>query len=335
MPIRSIVSRSCVRRVCRRTESARRRPEPPRRRPRPFRIDRRSADWIDCGSRRRQRAAFNSRQRRSAGRSSRVLLVVPLRLVRRIPAAEGGNPLHCRGTSSERVAGALDGFSCDAANAWTSAMQSTVPFAESTGHIYDAVLAVIANVMREICGDEWRPSEVFFAHSAPEDIEPYRACFQAPLRFDLALNAVRFPARWLTKPVVDADPERLRVAQAQARSRPRRAGRQSSPGGAHAAPARQSRGRDVALALAMHRRTLNRRLSAEGITFQQALDRVRFAVAQELLRNSALPVSEIAYALGYADSVAFIPAFRRWTGKRRQAPGETLRVKTAGKPRAG
>ncbi len=190
-----------------------------------------------------------------------------------------------------------------------------VPFAESTGHIYDAVLAVIANIMREICGDEWRPSEVFLAHSAPEDIEPYRACFRAPLHFDSALNAVRFPARWLTKPVVDADPKRLHLAQAQASlaeqgmlaDKVHRAVRTLLLHG-------KAAGADVALALAMHRRTLNRRLSAEGMTFQQALDRVRFAVAQELLQNSALPVSEIAYALGYADSVAFIPAFRRWTG---------------------
>lgn len=64
----------------------------------------------------------------------------------------------------------------------------------------------------------------------------------------------------------------------------------------------------------MHRRTLNRRLSADGMTFQQVLDRVQLAVAKDLLENSGLDVSEIAYALGYSDSVAFIPAFRRWTG---------------------
>jgi AraC-like DNA-binding protein len=64
----------------------------------------------------------------------------------------------------------------------------------------------------------------------------------------------------------------------------------------------------------MHRRTLNRRLSAEGTTFQHVLDRVRFAVAKELLQNSELSLPEIAYALGYANSVAFIPAFRRSTG---------------------
>ena len=73
-------------------------------------------------------------------------------------------------------------------------------------------------------------------------------------------------------------------------------------------------GADISQALAMHRRTLNRRLTAEGTTFQQVLDRVRFAVAKELLENSELALPEIASALGYANSVAFIPAFRRWTG---------------------
>jgi len=190
-----------------------------------------------------------------------------------------------------------------------------VPFAESTGQIYDAVLAAIANIMRDICGDQWRPSEVFFAHSAPEDIGPYRECFDAPLRFDSALSAVRFPKKWLTQPVVGADPELLRLALEHAKA----ADRGALTDKVHRVVRTlllhgRASGVDLAQALAMHRRTLSRRLSAEGMTFQQVLDRVRFAVAKELLEDSALPVSEIAYALGYADSVAFIPAFRRWTG---------------------
>ena len=190
-----------------------------------------------------------------------------------------------------------------------------VPFAEGMSQVYDAVLAAIANIMRDICGDAWRPSEVFFAHSPPHDIGPLREHFQAPVRFDSALSAVRFPAKWLTKSVVGADPQRLRLAQSEASA----ADRGALADTVHRAVRTlllygRASGADVAEALAMHRRTLNRRLSAEGMTFQQVLDRVRFAVAKELLENSALPVSEIAYALGYADSVAFIPAFRRWTG---------------------
>ena len=75
----------------------------------------------------------------------------------------------------------------------------------------------------------------------------------------------------------------------------------------------RSSGADVAQSLAMHRRTLQRRLRAEGTTFQQVLDRVRFAVAKDLLEDSTAAVIDISAALGYADDVSFIRAFRRWT----------------------
>jgi transcriptional regulator GlxA family with amidase domain len=73
-------------------------------------------------------------------------------------------------------------------------------------------------------------------------------------------------------------------------------------------------GADVAHSLTMHRRTLERRLSAAGTRFQQALDPVRFAVAKELLEDSQVAMPDIATALCYADDVSFIRAFRRWTG---------------------
>ena len=70
----------------------------------------------------------------------------------------------------------------------------------------------------------------------------------------------------------------------------------------------------VADALHMTSRTLHRRLKSAGTTFRFELDAARQSVSRELLENTALPVSEIANAVGYADSSSFIRAFQRWTG---------------------
>jgi AraC-like DNA-binding protein len=78
-------------------------------------------------------------------------------------------------------------------------------------------------------------------------------------------------------------------------------------------------GGDIAGALAMHRRTLNRRLRAAGTTFQQVLDEVRYAVARELLEQSSIPMHDVAAALGYASLAPFMRAFRRWSGA---SPGD-------------
>jgi AraC-like DNA-binding protein len=62
-------------------------------------------------------------------------------------------------------------------------------------------------------------------------------------------------------------------------------------------------------------RTLERRLAGEGVSFLDVLDDLRFELGKRYLREPNLPISEIAWLLGYADSSAFTHAFRRWTGK--------------------
>ena len=72
--------------------------------------------------------------------------------------------------------------------------------------------------------------------------------------------------------------------------------------------------REIADELGLHERSLHRRLKAAGTSFRQQLDAARKSVSEEPLENTALPICEIATALGYADSSGFIRAFRRWSG---------------------
>jgi AraC-like DNA-binding protein len=72
----------------------------------------------------------------------------------------------------------------------------------------------------------------------------------------------------------------------------------------------------------MHPRALNRRLKAEGTTFRKLLNEVRFEVAGQLLLGTRMGVTEIAGALGYADTGAFSHAFSRMAG----TPPHTWRV---------
>ena len=51
-----------------------------------------------------------------------------------------------------------------------------------------------------------------------------------------------------------------------------------------------------------------------GATFSEYLMQLRIAKAQELLKNSALSVMEIAFTCGFRDSAYFTRAFRRATG---------------------
>ncbi len=59
---------------------------------------------------------------------------------------------------------------------------------------------------------------------------------------------------------------------------------------------------------------LRLRLQSEATSLLQLLDRVRFALARQLMRNTRMGLSEIAAALRYADLPCFSRAFRKWSG---------------------
>lgn len=212
------------------------------------------------------------------------------------------------------------------------------PDLTGTDQMYDAVLAGGVNYLRELCGPAWMPSDVLLPHTAARDNAPYRRMFKAPVRFDAELGALRFPRHWLSRAVAGCDPVRHRLALQRA----------NEVGGEEliAQVIRALRtlllhgkesGDDVAGMLSMHRRTLNRRLKAEGTTFRELLDQVRFDVARQLLGDSNISLDDIAATLGYAGVSPFMRTFRRWAGT---TPGRWRRTMVAGRapahaPRAG
>jgi AraC-like DNA-binding protein len=72
---------------------------------------------------------------------------------------------------------------------------------------------------------------------------------------------------------------------------------------------------EVAAQLGMSRRTLARRLAAEGLTFADVLAELRVALAKRELQDRGLTISQVAWLLGYREVSAFTHAFKRWTGK--------------------
>jgi len=187
--------------------------------------------------------------------------------------------------------------------------------AEHVEQIYDLDVAATLSVIRELCGARWRPERVLFSHAKPTDVGPYRRFFQVPCRFDCERTALIFPAIMLERRLTEADSKQLRILEAQAQARAdfglvfrlrRTLGTLLL--------ANAASGDEVAKLLSMHHRTLNRRLKAEGTTFQQVLDEVRFEAACQLLDTARIPITEIAVSLGYAEPSAFSRAFRRWSG---------------------
>ena len=71
---------------------------------------------------------------------------------------------------------------------------------------------------------------------------------------------------------------------------------------------------EIARRLGMSPRTLSRKLADEGTSFAEILDQLRAALAKRYLYDKALPISEIAWLLGYREISSLTHAFKRWTG---------------------
>lgn len=71
---------------------------------------------------------------------------------------------------------------------------------------------------------------------------------------------------------------------------------------------------DVALALHISKRSLQRRLQEEGTTFQKELASTREMLAITYIKTTDMTASDIAYLLGYVEINSFLRAFSLWTG---------------------
>jgi AraC-like DNA-binding protein len=81
----------------------------------------------------------------------------------------------------------------------------------------------------------------------------------------------------------------------------------------------------LARQLAMSGRTLQRRLAAEGVSYQELLEDARKEAAGRYMSESTLAIGEIAYLVGYSEPAPFHRAFKRWYGVTPEAFRQKLR----------
>lgn len=184
--------------------------------------------------------------------------------------------------------------------------------------LYLTIAALMLRSIWALTGGAAKPLEVLLSVREPSDSTPHRAMFAIPVWFGQPETGVVLTKSALAAPIPGArafELARLRAAAEAAAlpsdriwtDRVRRALRPLLLRGEPTTAA-------MAESLGVHLRTLARRLAEEGVTFQQLLDEVRYAMARELLATTELPVGAIADALSYSAHSNFNEAFRRWSG---------------------
>jgi AraC-like DNA-binding protein len=184
--------------------------------------------------------------------------------------------------------------------------------------IHDLSSVMMFQSMRLLCGPEWCPSSVHIERRVPSDASLYDRYFRSKVYYDATESELIFPSGWLGSVPPASDLLLFKHLEKEA-TREHGYSRQSLndvlPGiFRRALMDEHHSAHKVASVLGIHERTLHRRLKEAGTTFRAELDVARQTFSEELLENTAMPVYDIAVAIGYADSSTFIRAFQRWTG---------------------
>lgn len=204
----------------------------------------------------------------------------------------------------------------------------------ASSHLYDASALIGCNILQGLTAGAIAPAEVLLSRPQPADPAPYQQIFRCPVRFNEAHTAVILPKRAMGHRLASANAE-VRGALHQAMQKmmaeqhPGFAGRVRHVLRPMLLAGRASH-REVAAHLAIHPRTLGRRLEEEGFTFEDLKDEVRAAVSHELLARTSLSIADVGAALGYGTPSAFVRAFRRWTGQSPSAWRRGLRNAATG-----
>lgn len=192
---------------------------------------------------------------------------------------------------------------------------------ESSCRLARLSLTVWAQRLRWLTGRPDLKLDAAFVGPAPPDVAPYRQIFGGTVRFEQEADTMWGDAACVDLPIVSHDTASHSLLQSQALKqleqlslgedgivdRVRGLIRRRLDTG-------QVSLEDIAAELKLPTRTMQRRLDEAGANFRLMVDEVRKAQAQRYLRDTAMPLSELAVALGFADHASFNRAFKRWMG---------------------
>jgi AraC-like DNA-binding protein len=189
-------------------------------------------------------------------------------------------------------------------------------------HDCDMSTAFPVFLLRKVVDPGWRPLAVQLQHPTPPPglMAEYERVFGIPPEFGSATNQVIFDRSLLEQPIQTRDKrlytiieQNLRLLREETRlegSLAQRVEAAMVPRLRNGPPSLAQ----VALAIRLTPRALQRQLAQHRLRFSEILDRARFNLATRLLATTDYSLAEITYLLGLSEESAFIRAFRRWMG---------------------
>ncbi len=178
---------------------------------------------------------------------------------------------------------------------------------------------LLLRVNRHLTGHHYRPTRVTFAHAPISSSDVYIEHLGLTPEFGADVDSIFVDRRELDMPLKNAKPQLQPIVERYLELNAPAPGPDISRRVHHAVTEVMRNGNasieDVSEMLHMHPRTLQRRLTAEGTTFERVRDDVRRRMAELYLANHVVPLAQVAHLLGYANQSVLTRSCLRWFGK--------------------
>jgi len=191
----------------------------------------------------------------------------------------------------------------------------------ATQHVGETMMASLALFLRGVVGQSFSPVAVRFPHPPTGRTPALERYFGAPVLHEQEETSLEVPTEILASPLPNADPVLGGYLRKQADllvervAGPREVSRECARRIAERLGQGEPSQTSIAKQMGMSERTLQRRLQAEGTTFNGLLDESRRTIAFSYLADRKLAAYEVSFLLGYAEPATFFRAFKRWTGQ--------------------
>ncbi|MEH6588117.1 MAG: AraC family transcriptional regulator [Halioglobus sp.] len=183
----------------------------------------------------------------------------------------------------------------------------------------DYAIGMVARMCALTLGDYLAPVKVQLERPQPEQPERWESLLSSRVEFDSERSCLGWYRSDIMEPLITGDPQLARANDEQTLAYLDSFMAQSTSRDvvdkivAHL-PDGPPNQQQIAEALHVSNRTLQRKLKDEGTSFMDLLQDTRLQLARKYLRHPNRSVVETAYLLGFSEPSTFSRAFKRWTG---------------------
>ncbi|GAB3113349.1 AraC family transcriptional regulator [Aestuariicella hydrocarbonica] len=175
-------------------------------------------------------------------------------------------------------------------------------------------LGDVCRFLNSLTPEAFKLKRVYFSLSAPVDTQIYKQMFKTEVLFEQEFDALSFDRSLMNQklPAQDQDVQKHleHYLQVMKNDLYDDIAKQTKHLIEQTITSPECNINNIARLLAMHKRTLQKKLTERDTSFSDLLDEVRWSKARQTLENSNIPLSRLASLLGYSELSAFSRAFK-------------------------